>query len=117
MNHQQAIPLTAHRSPSLTGTVAIPGDKSISHRAVMFGALATGETRIHGILTGEDVLATAQAFQKMGASITQQGEEWVIQGLGNGHLRPPQDMLDFGNAGTGVRLTMGCRSVLPAMHL
>jgi len=108
MNHPpQAMPLTAHRSSSLSGTVAIPGDKSISHRAVMLGALARGETRVRGILTGEDIFATAQAFQKMGAQITQQGEEWVIQGVGNGNLHPPREALDFGNAGTGVRLTMG----------
>jgi len=100
-------PLTARRSQALAGTVAIPGDKSISHRAVMFGGLASGTTRVRGILTGEDVLATAQAFQKMGAIITQEEEEWIIEGVGNGNLRPCQEMLDFGNAGTGVRLTMG----------
>jgi len=107
MNQQPATPLTAHHSPALVGQIAIPGDKSISHRAVMFGSLAAGQTRIQGILTGEDVLATAQAFQKMGAKISQEAEEWVIEGVGNGNLHAPQEILDFGNAGTGVRLTMG----------
>jgi len=107
MNLQPMTSLTAHRSLSLTGTASIPGDKSISHRAVMLGSLAEGETRIHGILTGEDVLATARAFQAMGAEITQEGQTWIIKGVGNGHLLATKEILDFGNAGTGVRLTMG----------
>jgi len=107
MNQQWAHSLTAHFSPPLSGAATIPGDKSISHRAVMFGSLGQGQTRIRGILTGEDVLATAQAFQKMGAKITQGAQEWVIEGVGNGNLRSPEEKLDFGNAGTGVRLTMG----------
>jgi len=107
MNQQQTIPITAHHSPALSGAIVIPGDKSISHRAVMLGALASGKTRVRGILTGEDVLASADAFQKMGATITHEGEDWIIQGVGNGNLRAPEEILDFGNAGTGVRLTMG----------
>jgi len=107
MAQQQAASLTAHSSPPLHGTATIPGDKSISHRAVMFGALAQGQTRVRGILTGEDVLATANAFQQMGAKIVQDKQEWVIEGVGNGNLLAPREVLDFGNAGTGVRLTMG----------
>ncbi len=100
-------PTTASRSPSLTGTVRVPGDKSISHRSLMFGGLAAGETRVTGLLEGEDVIRTASAMRAMGAQITKTGDEWVIQGVGNGCLLEPAEPLDFGNAGTGVRLTMG----------
>ena len=100
-------PATAHRADALTGRVRVPGDKSISHRAFMFGGLASGETRITGLLEGEDVLRTGDAMKAMGARIERNGAEWVIQGTGNGCLLQPQAPLDFGNAGTGSRLTMG----------
>jgi 3-phosphoshikimate 1-carboxyvinyltransferase len=100
-------PASARPSPALSGTVRIPGDKSISHRAFMLGGLASGETRITGLLEGEDILATGNAMRAMGANIRKQGEEWFIQGTGNGCLLEPDNVLDFGNAGTGVRLTMG----------
>ncbi|WP_047453994.1 3-phosphoshikimate 1-carboxyvinyltransferase [Rhizobium rhizogenes] len=100
-------PVTARRSTNLSGTIRVPGDKSISHRAFMFGGLASGETRISGLLEGEDVLNTGRAMQAMGAGIEKIGDEWIIRGVGNGALLAPQAPLDFGNAGTGSRLTMG----------
>jgi 3-phosphoshikimate 1-carboxyvinyltransferase len=104
---QGAIPATARRSEPLSGTVRIPGDKSISHRSFMFGGLAAGETRITGLLEGEDVIATGNAMRAMGASIRKEGDTWIIEGTGNGCLLEPKAPLDFGNAGTGCRLTMG----------
>lgn len=100
-------PAAARLSSDLSGTVRIPGDKSISHRAFMLGGLASGETRITGLLEGEDILATGKAMRAMGANIRKAGDEWIIHGTGNGCLLEPEDVLDFGNAGTGVRLTMG----------
>ncbi|RFC69198.1 MULTISPECIES: 3-phosphoshikimate 1-carboxyvinyltransferase [Mesorhizobium] len=100
-------PATARRSSSLSGTARVPGDKSISHRSFMFGGLASGETRITGLLEGEDVMRTGDAMKAMGAKITKNDGEWVIQGVGNGCLLEPKEPLDFGNAGTGSRLTMG----------
>src|SRR4051812_7226101 len=94
-------PATAEKSENLTGTVRIPGDKSISHRSFMFGGLAAGETRITGLLEGEDVINTGKAMQAMGARIDKIGHEWIIQGTGNGALLAPEAPLDFGNAGTG----------------
>ena len=102
-----ARPATARKSSALAGTVRIPGDKSISHRSFMFGGLASGETRITGLLEGEDVMRTGDAMKAMGASIEKRGGEWIIQGVGNGCLLEPAEPLDFGNAGTGSRLTMG----------
>ncbi|MGO1119910.1 3-phosphoshikimate 1-carboxyvinyltransferase [Rhodovibrionaceae bacterium A322] len=100
--------ITALPGSSLSGTIAIPGDKSLSHRALMFGALAVGETRIEGLLEGEDVLNTAKAMAAMGARVERTGPGcWTVQGVGIGGLRQPDDVLDFGNSGTGVRLVMG----------
>jgi len=92
----------------LRGTVAVPGDKSISHRALMLAALAVGESSVEGLLTGEDVLATAAAMRAMGASI-ERGEDdvWRIHGVGVGGLLQPQAALDMGNSGTSTRLLMG----------
>ena len=100
-------PAVARRSAGLSGTISIPGDKSISHRSLMFGGLASGETRITGLLEGEDVLNTGKAMQAMGATIRKTGDEWIVNGIGNGALLAPKAPLDFGNAGTGSRLTMG----------
>ncbi|MBO0905153.1 3-phosphoshikimate 1-carboxyvinyltransferase [Jiella sonneratiae] len=100
-------PLTARRRGALAGRVRVPGDKSISHRAFLFGGLAAGTTRIHGLLEGEDVLATGRAMAAMGARIEKQGDVYVVDGVGNGALLEPEGVLDFGNAGTGARLTMG----------
>lgn len=108
MPHEAApLPAVSRKSPPLSGTVKVPGDKSISHRSFMFGGLASGETRITGLLEGEDVMRTGAAMKAMGAHITKNGEEWVIRGTGNGALLQPEGPLDFGNAGTGSRLTMG----------
>src|SRR5690606_11385864 len=106
-SHALPNPSTASRSETLTGSIRVPGDKSISHRAFMFGGLAAGQTRITGLLEGEDVMRTGDAMVAMGAKITRAGNEWVIDGVGNGCLLEPQAPLDFGNAGTGSRLTMG----------
>ncbi|MXO61927.1 3-phosphoshikimate 1-carboxyvinyltransferase [Qipengyuania oceanensis] len=91
----------------LTGRIRVPGDKSISHRSIMFGALAVGETRVTGLLEGEDVMATAAAMRAMGASIERSGDEWRICGVGVGGLLQPQAALDMGNSGTSTRLLMG----------
>jgi len=91
----------------LKGRIRVPGDKSISHRSIMFGALAVGETRVSGLLEGEDVMATAAAMRAMGATIAKQGEEWRIHGVGVGGLLQPQVALDMGNSGTSTRLLMG----------
>ena len=92
----------------LRGTVRVPGDKSISHRALMLGALAVGETRVRGLLEGEDVLATAAALQAMGADIERRADgEWRIHGVGVGGLMQPRSALDMGNSGTSTRLLMG----------
>jgi 3-phosphoshikimate 1-carboxyvinyltransferase len=86
----------------------VPGDKSISHRALIFGLLAVGETRVSGLLEGEDVLRTAQAARALGAHVVREGEGlWRVHGVGVGGLRQPAATLDFGNAGTGSRLMMG----------
>lgn len=97
----------AARGP-LRGTVKVPGDKSISHRSLMLSALAVGESRVSGLLEGEDVLATAAAMRAMGATIERTGEgEWRINGVGVGGLLQPQTALDMGNSGTSTRLLMG----------
>ena len=87
----------------------VPGDKSISHRALIFGAMAVGETRITGLLEGQDVLDTAKAMRAFGAEVTRQGEgAWSVHGVGVGGFSEPADVIDCGNSGTGVRLIMGC---------
>ena len=98
---------TFHACDPLTGTISVPGDKSISHRSIMFGALAVGETRVTGLLEGEDVMATAAAMRAMGAQIDKAGEEWRIHGVGVGGLLQPREALDMGNSGTSTRLLMG----------
>ncbi len=107
MNASQEI-LTSRPSSPLKGAARIPGDKSISHRALMFGALAIGETMISGLLEGEDVLHTAAAMRALGAKI-EKGDDglWRIHGVGVGGLREPSDILDMGNSGTSTRLLMG----------
>ncbi|MCT4655728.1 MAG: 3-phosphoshikimate 1-carboxyvinyltransferase [Cohaesibacter sp.] len=101
-------PLSARRSQALAGRLTVPGDKSISHRSLIFGALAKGETRIDGLLESEDVLNTAKAMQAFGALVTkEESGQWTVSGLGTGALLEPTDILDFGNSGTGARLVMG----------
>ena len=105
--HATAKPLTAHRASGLHGRVRVPGDKSISHRALMLGALATGRTRITGLLEAEDVLNTATALTQLGAIARRGKDGWEVLGRGVGGLTEPAGDLDFGNAGTGTRLMMG----------
>jgi 3-phosphoshikimate 1-carboxyvinyltransferase len=94
--------------------VRVPGDKSISHRALIFGALAVGETRISGLLEGEDVLNTGKAMRALGATVDRTGAgEWRVHGVGVGGFRQPQAALDFGNSGTGCRLVMGAVAGCP----
>ena len=95
-------------SGPLKGRIRVPGDKSISHRSLMFGALAVGETRVTGLLEGEDVMATAAALRAMGATIEREAEgTWSIHGVGVGSLLQPQGPLEMGNSGTSTRLLMG----------
>ena len=106
--------LWSRRCPALGGSVAVPGDKSISHRALMLGALAVGETTITGLLEGEDVLRTASAMAALGAEITRHEDgHWQVRGMGLGGLAEPEDVLDMGNAGTGARLLMGILATHP----
>ena len=109
MSHfSDAKPLTATRCGPLRGRVRPPGDKSISHRAFLLGLLSVGETRVQGLLEGEDVLQTGRACSALGARIERLGEgSWSIFGPGLGSLLEPRETLDFGNAGTGSRLMMG----------
>jgi 3-phosphoshikimate 1-carboxyvinyltransferase len=109
MSHgAEARPLQAEPSGPLKGQVRVPGDKSISHRSLILGLLAVGETRVSGLLEGEDVLRTATAARALGATVDHLGPgEWRVRGMGVGTLLEPRDVLDFGNAGTGSRLMMG----------
>ncbi len=102
--------ILSHSAAALTGTITVPGDKSISHRALMIGALAVGETTISCLLEGEDVLATAAAVQQLGAGIEQQDNIWRVYGRGIGGLIEPSSVLDLGNSGTAARLLMGVLS-------
>lgn len=106
--------LTARKSGGLQGVARAPGDKSISHRALIFGGLALGKTAISGLLEGEDVLNTARAMARLGASIVKdQDGLWRVTGVGVGGLAEPDDILDMGNSGTGARLLMGLVAAYP----
>jgi 3-phosphoshikimate 1-carboxyvinyltransferase len=108
MSHAAPRPLSASARGPLRGTLTVPGDKSISHRALMFSALAVGESRITGLLEGEDVLATAAAMRAMGATIERDGDgTWRVHGVGVGGLLQPAQALDMENSGTSTRLLMG----------
>lgn len=101
-------PMQAGRSGPLRGTCTVPGDKSISHRALILGLLTVGETQVSGLLEGEDVLRTADAARALGARVEHLGPgQWRVRGMGIGTLLEPRATLDFGNAGTGSRLMMG----------
>jgi 3-phosphoshikimate 1-carboxyvinyltransferase len=107
-------PLTARRSGPLQGRVRVPGDKSISLRSLILGAMAVGETRITGMLEGEDAISTANAMAGLGARVERTGErEWRIFGVGVGGFAEPRAPLDFGNSGTGCRLAMGAVAGCP----
>ena len=110
----QPSPLTARRSGPLTGRVRVPGDKSISLRSLILGALAVGETRIAGMLEGEDAISTANAMKALGALVVRTGERaWRVRGVGVGGFAEPSAALDFGNSGTGCRLAMGAVAGCP----
>jgi 3-phosphoshikimate 1-carboxyvinyltransferase len=107
-------PLTARRGQALQGRSRVPGDKSISHRALILGALTVGETTVAGLLEGEDVLHTAAAMRALGARLERGGDGiWRIHGVGVGGFSSPAGPLDFGNSGTGVRLAIGAVAGCP----
>jgi 3-phosphoshikimate 1-carboxyvinyltransferase len=109
-----ASPLTARRSGALSGRIRVPGDKSISLRSLILGALAVGETRITGMLEGEDAVSTANAMKALGAVVERTGERaWRVRGVGVGGFAEPSAALDFGNSGTGCRLAMGAVAGCP----
>ena len=108
------VPLTARRNGPLSGAARVPGDKSISIRALILGALAVGETRVAGMLEGDDVFHTATALQALGARIERTGErQWLVGGVGIGGFAEPANALDFGNSGTGCRLAIGAVAGCP----
>ena len=111
--HGTPTPMTARKATALKGTAIVPGDKSISHRSLILGAMAVGETRIRGLLEGEDVIATANAMRAFGADVQNVGDEWIVHGVGVGGFGEPEDVIDCGNAGTGVRLIMGAMATTP----
>ena len=108
MTSAELAPLTARQSGPVQGRARVPGDKSISHRALILGALTVGETTVGGLLEGEDVLHTANAMRALGAHLERTGEQaWRIRGVGVAGFAQPAGPLDFGNSGTGCRLTIG----------
>lgn len=112
--HGEAQPMKSRKSGPLKGVAAVPGDKSISHRSLIFGAMAVGETKISGLLEGQDVLDTAKAMRAFGAIVTRHGEgAWTVNGVGVGGFQEPADVIDCGNSGTGVRLIMGTMATTP----
>lgn len=112
--HGTAQPMKSSASGPLSGTALIPGDKSISHRALIFGAMAVGQTRITGLLEGQDVLDTAAAMRAFGATVTRHDPgAWTVDGVGVGGFQEPSDVIDCGNSGTGVRLIMGTMATTP----
>ena len=109
-----ARPLEARRAGPLRGKIEVPGDKSVSQRALILGALAVGKTQIRGLLEADDVIATATAMRGFGAEVTRERDgEWCVYGVGVGGFGEPQDVVDFGNSGTGARLSMGAMATTP----
>ena len=112
--HGAPIPMTSAPCGPLSGTAEVPGDKSISHRSLILGAMAVGETKITGLLEGEDVIDTAKAMRAFGAEVTQHGPgSWSVFGVGVGGFAEPGNVIDCGNSGTGVRLIMGAMATSP----
>ena len=112
--HGTPIPMTSRKSGRLAGQAHVPGDKSISHRSLILGALSVGETRIEGLLLGEDVLDTARAMRAFGAEVVDHGAgRWSVFGVGVGGFAEPAGVIDCGNSGTGVRLIMGTMATSP----
>jgi 3-phosphoshikimate 1-carboxyvinyltransferase len=113
-SHGTPIPMTSHACGPLKGHAEVPGDKSISHRSLILGALSVGETKISGLLEGQDVLDTAKAMRAFGAEVTDLGEgNWSVHGVGVGGFAEPENVIDCGNSGTGVRLIMGVMATSP----
>lgn len=114
MTQTTPVPLVSRKATGLRGRIRVPGDKSMSHRALMFGAVAIGETTIKGLLEAEDVINTAKAMSALGAAAMRDSDGiWHVRGVGVGGLRSPEGPLDFGNSGTGVRLAMGLMATTP----
>ena len=114
MHDMTPLPLVSRKATALKGRIGVPGDKSMSHRALMFGAVAIGETAIRGLLEAEDVINTAKAMTALGAKAERGSDSiWRVQGVGVAGLRSPAAPLDFGNSGTGVRLAMGLMASTP----
>jgi len=112
--HGAPVPMISTACGPLKGQAHVPGDKSISHRALILGALSVGETRIEGLLEGEDVLDTARAMRAFGAEVTDHGGgRWSVHGVGVGGFAEPEQVIDCGNSGTGVRLIMGAMATSP----
>ena len=106
--------MTSHACGPLQGRAEVPGDKSISHRSLILGALSVGETKISGLLEGQDVLDTAKAMRAFGAEVTDLGAgNWSVHGVGVGGFAEPENVIDCGNSGTGVRLIMGAMATSP----
>ena len=113
-SHGTPIPMSSHACGPLNGRAGVPGDKSISHRSLILGALSVGETKISGLLEGQDVLDTAKAMRAFGAEVTDLGEgNWSVHGVGVGGFAEPENIIDCGNSGTGVRLIMGVMATSP----
>ena len=113
-SHGTPIPMTSAACGPLTGEAHVPGDKSISHRSLILGAMAVGETTITGLLEGQDVLDTAKAMRAFGAEVTDHGGgRWSVHGVGVGGFAEPDQVIDCGNSGTGVRLIMGAMATSP----
>ncbi|MEL7090215.1 MAG: 3-phosphoshikimate 1-carboxyvinyltransferase [Pseudomonadota bacterium] len=113
-SHGAPIPMSASAAGPLSGDAHVPGDKSISHRSLILGALSVGETTIDGLLEGQDVLDTGRAMQAFGADVINHGGgKWSVHGVGVGGFSEPDQVIDCGNSGTGVRLIMGCMATSP----
>lgn len=112
--HGTPIPMTSRKGVPLRGEAHVPGDKSISHRSLILGAMAVGETRVTGLLEGQDVLDTGRAMEAFGAEVINHGGgEWSVHGVGVGGFAEPENVIDCGNSGTGVRLIMGAMATCP----
>ena len=105
--------ITVNRSKKLSGHISIPGDRSISHRAVIFGSLCVGKTTIKGLLESEDVYRTIQAVRQFGARVEKKNGNWEVDGFGVGGFTSPENVIDCGNSGTTCRLLMGAISSTP----